>query len=148
VLTCLENNRGRWLQSQTTCLSYRRVCVLRASSSELAGVDQRYCRAMSALLLYLCMDRFLQLCSGLDHNHQKVAAGRSVLSLGRGRVLRVSVSELDRVNQSCGGIIIICQEDVDSVVLRWGGIDLEDTNKLFIAPNFAPFCQKSIWDCT
>jgi hypothetical protein len=44
---------------------------------------------MSALSL--CMDRFLQLCSGLEHNHQKVAAGRSVLSLGRGRALRVSV---------------------------------------------------------
>jgi hypothetical protein len=101
VLTCLEHNRGRWLQSQTTGLFCRRVCALRASASELAGVDQRCCGAMSALLL--CMDRFLQLCSGLEHNHQKVTAGRSVLSLGRGRALRVSASELACVEQSCGG---------------------------------------------
>jgi hypothetical protein len=40
---------------------------------------------MSAMLLYQCMDRFLQMCSGLENNHQNVSAGRSVLLLGRGR---------------------------------------------------------------
>jgi hypothetical protein len=70
----------------------RCVWALRDSASELAGVDQRYGGAMSAL--DWCMDRFLQLSSGLEHNHQKVAVKRSVLSLVRGRSLRVSASEL------------------------------------------------------
>jgi hypothetical protein len=103
VLTGLEHNSGRWLQSQTTHLFCRHVCALRASASELVGDDQRCGGAMSALSLYRCMHRFLQLCSGLEHNHQKVDAGRSVLSLGRGRALRVSANELAGVEQSCGG---------------------------------------------
>ena len=49
--------------------------ALRASASELAGVDQRCGGAMFALSLYRCMERYLQLCSGLEHNHQKVSAG-------------------------------------------------------------------------
>ena len=60
---------------------------------------------MSALSLYWCMDRFLQRCSGLGHNHQKVAAERSVLSLSLRCALRVSAAELAGVEQSYGGTI-------------------------------------------
>jgi hypothetical protein len=65
--------------------------------------------------LYQFMDRFLQLCSGLEHNHEKVAAGRSVLSLGRGGSLRVSASELAGVEQSCVGTMCSL-----SLYLLWG----------------------------
>ena len=41
-----------------------------------------------------------------------------------------------------------CREDVDSVVLRYGGIEFEDADKRSTAPNFAPFRQKSLGDCT
>ena len=41
-----------------------------------------------------------------------------------------------------------CRKGVDSVVLRQGGIEFEDADKKSAAPNFAPFRQKSLGDCT
>ena len=41
-----------------------------------------------------------------------------------------------------------CRKGVDSVVLRKGGIEFEDADKRSAAPNFAPFRQKSLGDCT
>jgi hypothetical protein len=55
VLTVLEHHRKRWLKS------HPRVCF--------AGV--------------LCIDSFLQLCSGLEHNHQEVAADATSPGVGR-----------------------------------------------------------------
>ena len=42
-----------------------------------------------------------------------------------------------------------CRKGVDSaVVLRKGGIEFEDADKRSATPNFAPFRQKSLGDCT
>jgi hypothetical protein len=37
-----------------------------------------------------------------------------------------------------------CGEDVGSVVLRQGGIECENTCKLSVVPNFAPFRAESV----
>jgi hypothetical protein len=43
---------------------------------------------------------------------------------------------------------VCCRKGVDSVVLRQGGIEFEDADARSAAPNFAPFLQKSLGDCT